>query len=66
MRKAILVGAIFFISLFFVISSYAQPGGGGPGGGGDPDAVPIGGLGWLLLTGILFGIKKLTSGNKKD
>lgn len=63
MRKLVLVGIIFFISLFFVINVSAQPGGGGPGGGGNPD-VPIGGIEILILSGIAFGIKKLY--NKKE
>ena len=52
---------IFIILTLSSISIIAQPGGGGPGG--DPD-VPIHGLFYLLLAGLILGIKKIMAKNK--
>jgi hypothetical protein len=50
--KRIIILIVLLIPLFVL----AQPGGGDPGG--DPD-VPIAGIEWLLLSGGIFGARKL-------
>ena len=58
-----ILSTVLLLSFLFVeFTLLAQPGGGGPGGGEDPDA-PIQGLGFLLVAGLILGVRKIL--NKK-
>lgn len=37
-----------------------------PGGGTDPDAVPISGIEWLLVTGGILGVRSIYKRFKRD
>ncbi len=60
MKKLISLFAV--ITIFGIMSLFAQPGGpgGGPGGGDPPVGVPIdGGAAALLVAGAVYGARKL-------
>lgn len=57
-----IIAIIFFIAFSSIsVNSYAQP-----DPPPDPDAVPITGVEWLLLTGGIFGARKIYQNLKKD
>ena len=52
---------LLFSFLFFYTFAMAQPG----NPGGDPDTIPIGGgIGFLVVAGIVLGVKKIYDRNK--
>jgi len=59
-RKDLLI-ACFLLCCSYL--GYAQPNGGGGPGGGPP--APIGGIGYLLGAGALYGLKRIIGGKKK-
>lgn len=53
---------LLLFTLFLVVDLSAQPG--DPGGGGNPGAVPISGLGLLLIAGGVLGVRSIIRSNR--